>query len=209
MDPSNYIPISLLPLISKIFEKIVHDQIIDYLAQYIILYKYQSGFKTKHSTDLCLSYLNDKILKGFDNGIFTGMILIDLQKGFDTINHNIMLEKLKTISFCDETISWFHSYLTDRTFLVTIENKNSSILKILCAVPGGSILGLLLFTIYVNDIKQAVPSGLLLYADDSCLVFQRKQLRNNYLRNNYRKLKHPFFKTMISIIYVNGLLIIS
>ena len=80
-----------LPLISKIFEKIVHDQMIDDLAQYNILYKNQSCFRTKHSTDLCLSYLNDKILKGFHNGLFTSMILIDLLKAFDTIDHNILL----------------------------------------------------------------------------------------------------------------------
>ena len=66
---------------------------VDYLAQYSILYKYQSGFRAKHSTDLCLSYLNDKILKDFDNTVFTGMVLIDLQKTFDTIDHNILLEK--------------------------------------------------------------------------------------------------------------------
>ena len=93
MDPSNYRPILLLPMILKIFEKIVHVKMIDYLAQCNILYKYQSGFRTKHSTDLCRSYLNDKILKGFDNGLFTGMILIDLQKAFDAIDHNILLEK--------------------------------------------------------------------------------------------------------------------
>ena len=127
MDLSNYRPISLLPLISKIFEKIVHDQMIDYLAQYNILYKYQSGFRTKHSTDLCLSYLNDKILKSFDNGLFTGMIVIDLQNAFDMIDHNILFEKLKAIGFCDNTVNWFHSYLTDRAFLVSIENKYSSI----------------------------------------------------------------------------------
>ena len=75
MDTSNYRPISLLPLISKIFEKIVHDQMIDHLAQYNILYKYQSSFRAKHSTDSCLLYLNDKILKSFDNGLFTDMIL--------------------------------------------------------------------------------------------------------------------------------------
>ena len=69
MDPSNYRPIPLLPLISKIFGKIGHDQMIDYLAQNNILYKYQSSLRTKHATDFCLSYLNDKILKGFDNGI--------------------------------------------------------------------------------------------------------------------------------------------
>ena len=105
MGPSNYRHISLLPLISKVFKKIVHVQMIDYLSQYNILYKYQSGFRTKQSTDLCLSYLKDKILKGFDNGLFTGMILIDLQKAFDTIDHNILLVKLKTIGFCDDTVN--------------------------------------------------------------------------------------------------------
>ena len=91
-DPSSYRRISLLPLISKIFEKIVHDQMIDCLAQYNILYKYQSRFRTRHATDLCLSYLTDKILKGFDNDLFTGMKLIDLKKAFDTIYHNVLLE---------------------------------------------------------------------------------------------------------------------
>ena len=87
---------------------------IDYLAQYNILYKYQSGVRTKHLTDLCLSYLNDKILKGFVNGLFTGVILIDLQKVFDTIDHNTLLEKLKAIGLCDDTVNWFHSYMTIR-----------------------------------------------------------------------------------------------
>ena len=154
MDPSNYRPISLLPSISKIFKKIVHDQMIDYLAQYNILYKYQSGFRTKHSTDLCLSYLNDKILKGFDNGLFTGMVLIDLQKAFDTINYNIPLEKLKTNGFCEDTVNWFHSYLTDWAFLVSIENKYSSISKISSGVPQGLILRPLLFLIHVTEIEK-------------------------------------------------------
>ena len=153
MGTSNYRPISLLPLISKIFEKIVHDQMIDYIAQYNIVYKYQSNFKTKRSTDLCLSYLNDKILKSFDNGPFTGMILINLQKAFDTMDHNILLEKLKTIGFRGDTVNGFHSYLTDRAFLVSIENKYSNISKIPCGIPQGSILGHLLFLIYVNDMK--------------------------------------------------------
>ena len=105
---------------------------------------------TKHSTDLCLSYLNNKILRGFGNYLFTDMILIDFQKAFDTINHNMLLEKQKAIGFCDNTVNWFHSYLIDWTFLVSNENKYSSISKISCGVPQGSILGPLLF----SDIHQ-------------------------------------------------------
>ena len=102
------------------------------------------------------------------------MILIDFQKVFDTIDHNIQLEKLKAIGFCDDTINWFHSYLTDRAFLVSIENKYLSTTKILYGVPKGSTVGAMLFLIYVNDMKQSVSSDLLLYADEPCLVFQHK-----------------------------------
>ena len=100
-------------------------------------------FELVHSTDLCLSYLN-KILKSFDNGLLTGMILIDLQKTFNTIDHNILLEKLKAIGFSEGTVNWFHSYFTDRAFIASIENKYSSITKISCGVPQRSILGLFL-----------------------------------------------------------------
>ena len=90
-DPSNYRPISLLPLLSKVFERVVLDQTEEFLSLNKILYDYQPGFRKNHSTDACLSFLNDKILKGFDDGLVTGLILIDLQKAFDTINHGILL----------------------------------------------------------------------------------------------------------------------
>ena len=93
-EPKNYRPISLLPLISKLIEKVIHDQTQEFLVENKILYKYQSGFRGNHSTDSCLSYLNDKILQGFDSGKITGMILIDLQKAFDTIDHDILLKKI-------------------------------------------------------------------------------------------------------------------
>ena len=114
-----------------------------------------------HSTDLCLSFLNDKILKGFDKGLFTGMILIDLQKAFDTINHEILLGKLHAIGFSEKTVAWFKSYLSDRAFKVNINNHFSDLSKISCGVPQGSILGPLLFLLYVNDMPQAVHSDLL------------------------------------------------
>ena len=98
----------------------------DYQAHYKMLCKYQPTVRTKHLTDLCLSYLNSKILKDFDSVLFNGMILIDLQKALDTINHNILFKKLMAMGFCDDTVSWLHSYLTDWVFLVTNEIKYSS-----------------------------------------------------------------------------------
>ena len=93
-EPKNYRPISLLPLISKLIKKIIHEQTQKYLSGHNISYKYQSGFRTNHSTETCLSYLNNKILQGFDQGKITGMILIDIQKAFDTIDHKVLLDKL-------------------------------------------------------------------------------------------------------------------
>ena len=98
-DPSNYRPISLLPLLSKVFERVLLDQTEEFLNLNKILYDYESGFRKNHSTDTCRSFLNDKNLKGFDDGLVTGMILIDLHKAFDTISHDILLKKLSIIGF--------------------------------------------------------------------------------------------------------------
>ena len=119
-DPKNHRPISLLPQISKVIEKLVHEQVQEYLNKNKILYWYQSGFRPFHSTDTCLSYLSDKIIQGLENGMSTGMILIDLQKAFDTIDHEIFLEKMKYLGFADLVIFWFQSYLTKRSFYVNI-----------------------------------------------------------------------------------------
>ena len=136
----------------------------------------QSGFRTNHSTNLCLSFLTDKILKGFDEGLLSGKILIDLQKAFDTINHEILLKKLEAIGFPDKCIRWFRPYLYERIFFTEIENRLSDFRKVSCDVPQGSILGPLLFLIYVNDMPQAVKLNQFLYADDSCLTYQHRDL---------------------------------
>ena len=106
----------------------------------------------------------------------TGMILIDLQKAFNTIDHDILLQKLNAIGFSNHTIDWFKSYLSNRLFRVHLENCYSDSSSVTCGVPQGSILGPLLFLIYVNDMPQAVNSNLFLYADNSCLVFQEKDV---------------------------------
>ena len=162
----------MLLSISKIIERVIYDQTNAFLSDEDILYNYQSGFRGNHSTNLCLSFLTDKILKGFDEGLLTGMILIDLQKAFDTIDHEILLQKLKAIKFSESTITWFKSYLSESIFLVNIENKLSDFGEISSGVPQRSILGPLLFLIYVNDMPQVVTSTLLLYPDDSCIIYQ-------------------------------------
>ena len=177
----------MLPLIPKVIEKVIHDQTSTFLNSKNLLY--QSGFRKKHFTDFCLSYLNDKILKGFDKGLMTGMILIDLQKAFDTIDHDVLLQKLYAIGFSKHTVNWFQSYLSNRSFLVNLGNNFSQPASVSCGVPQGSILGPLLFLIYVNDMSQVVKCDFFLYADDTCLVCQHKGINkienqlNEYLCN--------------------------
>ena len=102
------------------------------------------------------------------------MILIDLQKTFDTTDHENLLQKLKAIRFSKGTLQWFRSYLSERIFFVNVESKLSDFENISCGVPQRSILGPLLFLIYVNDMPRAVESTLLLYADDSYILYQHK-----------------------------------
>ena len=108
--------------------------------------------------------------------MYTGTILIDLQKVFDTISHKILLDKLLPIDFLKNTINWYEAYLVERHFIVKVRNRVLKLAHISCGVPQGSILGPLLFLIYVNDMSQAVECDLYLYADDSCLLFQHKNV---------------------------------
>ena len=124
-DLINFSPITLLPIVSKIIEKVMYDQTMEYLTESNILYKYQSGFCKNHSTDTSLSYLTDKIF-GFYCRILTGIILIDLKKVFDNINHDVLLKKMVPLGFSNQTIMSFQSYLSDKSFRVNIKKKNSS-----------------------------------------------------------------------------------
>ena len=142
-----------------------------FLSNNETLYNYQSVFRKKHPTNSCLTLLHDKNLKGFEKGLITGIIRINLQKTFDTIDNDILLLSL-AITFSNHTTDWFKSYLSNRLFRVNLENCYSDLSNITYGVTQGSILGPLLFFIYVNDMPLDVKSNLFLYADDSCLVFQ-------------------------------------
>ena len=201
LEAKNYRPISLLPLVSKIFEKVIHSQTQTYLDKNDILYKFQSGFRQNHSTDTALSYLTNKIQSAFDKGFYAGMILIDLQKAFDTIDHEIFLKKLDCLGFGAETIAWYRSYLEDRYFVVNIDNCFSGKARLVCGVPQGSILGPLIFLIYANDMAQSVNCNLYLYADDSCLLCIDKDIKviENTLNKDFNSLCNWFVENKLSI----------
>ena len=139
-----------------------------------IFYRHQPGFCKNHSTDTSLASLTDKILTGFESRLLTGMILIDMQKAFQTINHDILLRKMYALRFSNRSINWFQSYLSNRSFREYVQGKYSCIVEIDCGVTQGSILGPLLFLLYVNNMKQDVDGDLFLYADASCLVISTK-----------------------------------
>ena len=109
-----------------------------------------------------------------DKGLYTGLVMIDLQKAFDTVNHRILLHKLKAIGADETVVKWFSSYLSNREQFVIANGSSSAKEPITCGVPQGSILGPLLFIIYVNDMEQSVNCELFLYADDSALLVSGK-----------------------------------
>ena len=170
LDPGNYRPVSILSSISKVMEKVVYEQVEKYLAKKKLLYEFQSGFRTSHSTDTCLLYLSDHIKQEVDAGKYCGMVMLDLQKAFDTVNHSILVNKLKAIGFDNTSVSWMQSYLEGREQMVDVNGTLSSPLPVSCGVPQGSILGPLLFLIYVNDMTSACDCNLFLFADDSALL---------------------------------------
>ena len=168
LDVGNYRPVSILPTISKIMERAVYLQMEKHLKDKNILYEFQSGFRASYSTDTCLINLQDGIRIDISQGKYAGMVLMDLQKAFDTVDHDILLEKLDSMGF--DNHKWFESYLKGRKQMVVANDVSSETGTVTCGVPQGSILGPLLFLCYVNDMPISVKCKLLLYADDSALI---------------------------------------
>lgn len=166
----NYRPISILPTISKIFERILFNQIHDYFKQNNLFYKGQYGFRPKHSTELAALELVDRLTQDMDKNEIPLNIFLDLSKAFDTIDHNILLEKLKHYGFSNLSLKLLRCYLTNRKQFVHFDGTNSDLLNIHTGIPQGSILGPLLFIIYINDLPHSCSSFTpIIYADDTTL----------------------------------------
>ena len=183
---TNYRPISLLSSFSKLLEKLVAHQMFRYLNKYDILYNYQFGFRPKHDTNQPIIHLLDRIYTGLNKDIpeYTLGIFLDLKKAFDTVDHDILLEKLKHYGFKNISNLWFKNYLSDRTQFVSINDHNSSTTTINCGVPQGSVLGPLLFLLYINDLPNATKFFTSLFADDTALSMSSSDLGDLYRRAN-------------------------
>ena len=168
---SNYRPISLLPSISKVFEKVIFKQLYSYFENEKIFNDGQYGFKSGHSTQLAVLEIIDRITIDMDNGKIPINIYLDLSKAFDTLDHSILIDKLKHYSIRHKSISLLKSYLSHRKQYVTWNDTDSQYNSINTGVPKGSILGPLLFIIYINDFsKSSELFDFILNADDTTLM---------------------------------------
>ena len=169
---NNYCPISILPLISKLMDCAVQKQLIAFLTENDVLLAYQSGFQKCHSTETAGVFLSDYILENMDSQKMTGAVFIDLKKAFDLVDHYCLLLKLEHYGNRGQSYNWFANYLAERSQRMKYRGELSSNLFLHHGVPQGSILGLLLFVLYINDLPQCLSkSQISMYADDTVIYF--------------------------------------
>ena len=185
-DPSNYRPISILSALSKPLEKHIYKHIDNHISRNNLLHPNQSGFRSHHSCHTAVTNLVDQWLCNINDNQFTGVIFVDFAKAFDVIDHNLLIRKLRIYRFSDNTLSFIESYLKDRMQSVFLNGKYSSYQTQLFGIPQGSILGPLLFSLYINDLPLYVKSSCDMFADDTSLHSVNSDLLalNNTLQEN-------------------------
>ena len=161
-----YRPVSLLPVVSKLFERDMHNQIINYIDKFLSPYLF--GFRKGHSTEQCLSVMLERWKRALDNKLYVGAVLTDLSKAFDCLSHQLLIAKLEAYGFDRKSLNFIFNYLSNRLQRTKIKSSYSKWRKIKYGVPQGSILGPLLFNVFLNDIFLFVENtNMANYADDN------------------------------------------
>ena len=168
----------------------MYIRIYNFLDSFDLIYKFQFGFREKHSTTHALLSMVESIRSNLDNKMYSCGVFVDLEKAFDTVNHDILNKKLYYYGIRGTANDWFSSYLSNRKQFVTLGDTESKYLNISCGVPQGSILGPLLFLIYINDMHSALKKTLVHhFADDTNLLYSDKSVKNiKKIMNNELKL---------------------
>ena len=176
---SNYRPVSVLPCFSKVLERLVFNRCIEFIDKNNLLNEKQFGFRANHSTNMAIMQLVDKINNAVEQSKTTLGVFLDLSKAFDTIDHDILLYKLELYGFRGVVKEWFKNYLSDRKQYVKYNDNTSELKNIICGVPQGSILGPLLFILYINDITNtSAILEFILFADDTTILYSSKHIVN-------------------------------
>ena len=167
-DVGNYRPISLLSIFDKCLEKIMHKKLVNFWNKYEIFYQHQYGFRSLHNTTSALIEITDYLYKSLDEGYYVAGVYLDVQKAFDSVDHEILINKLQHYGIRGFLLQWFKSYLNNRKQFTLVNGINSDLDSIKCGVPQGSALGPLLFLIYINDLPScSTDSSIRLFADDT------------------------------------------
>ena len=200
--PTNYRPISVIALPLKILERTVHDQIYEYTQKYDLITPFQSGFRPQHSTQTATTDLVDNILLNMDKGMATALAFLDLRKAFDTVDRKLLLHKLSRMLKSKITISWLEAYLSDRGQKTKVNSTISDISSIQVGVPQGSILGPLLFLLYMNDLPKVVKlCNIALYADDTAIYVhgENNELLEHRLQSDLNEISEWLLANKLSI----------
>ena len=198
----NYRPISILPILSKILEKLMHQRIIKFITKHKILYEHQFGFQKGKSTEHAILDVYNKIIESIQENKVPTCVFLDFAKAFDTVNHDILIAKLHHYGIRGLPQQWLKSYLENRKQCVQIGMAHSNFETVQCGVPQGSVLGPLLFLIYINDIHTSAKEVIFhLFADDTCIFFSHKDLNviESTLNNALGKISNWLIANKLSL----------